>query len=321
MRMAWLRGAQVQPSGRLGLRQLRDQRRPLGAVLVALEVGPVLDRRGPAVEWRRIGRARARAHVAIAGAQRAVREHAIVVRRGQRRHVTAMCDAHAPLGARVVRLQLRQRERPVEQVRAVDVSVFGWHAELVLLEARAHAGPVTRGAADQLAHVRGRRGPVDGDAPRARRGARIQPRHLLERGPLVVDEVVVRHERRRLHALQHRGRRLLVQLDERAAAQRVEIAHALQHETEQSAVVRRLRHERVACAPVCRIRKPVVRKEHAQHPVQRGQCNCAKQYRTSDRPRVDGCHRSNLLCGVELACSIAGSFSSSLQIRPRMSTS
>ena len=161
-----------------------------GAVLVALEVEAVLDRRGAAVVGLGVRRVRAGRVLRVADPVGAVGEHGVVVVRGQRRAALDVGDAHLDLGLVVVRVHLGPRERPVEQVGAVEAAaVLRPRAELVVLEARAGAGPVGRRAADRLDRPRGEVREVLGDAPRAGRRAVVEPRHLGEGGPLVVDVV------------------------------------------------------------------------------------------------------------------------------------
>ena len=179
-------GTQVEVARLLGLRQLGDQRRPLRAVLVALEVEAVLDAGRAAVVGLGVGRVRPGRVVPVAELLGAACEDLVVVVRGQRRAAVAMGDAHLDLGLVVVGLELRQRDRPVEQARAVEVAVGRARGELVGLEAGAGACPVGRGPADGLDQPRGQTGEVGGHLPAARRGARVAPRHLPERGPLVL---------------------------------------------------------------------------------------------------------------------------------------
>jgi hypothetical protein len=98
--------------------------------------------------------------------------------------------AQLVLGFRVVGLEVLQRERPVEQVSPVDLSVLGSHPEFVRLETQAGARPVHRGAADGLADPCRQAWKVFSDAPAARRGPLVEPRKLAERRPLVVDEAL-----------------------------------------------------------------------------------------------------------------------------------
>ena len=183
-------GPQVQVAGLLGLGQLGDQGRPLRPGLVALEVEAVLVGRGPTVERGGVRGVRTGGVLLVADLLRAVGHDLVVVVRRQRGTTVTVRDTHADLGVVVVRLHLGQRDRPVQQRGPLDVAVGGLRRELVLLEARAGAGPVGRGAADGLDGP-GRqvrevlRDPV---APGGR--AHVGPGHLVEGRPLVV--VVVR---------------------------------------------------------------------------------------------------------------------------------
>ncbi len=199
-------GAQVELARRLGARQLDGQRRPLRGVLDALEVEAVLVRRGPAVVGDRGGRVAAGVEALVADALGAVREHLVVVVGRQLRDAVRARAADLRLGPVVVRLDVGERDRPVQRVDAVQAAQVGRGLELVLHEARTAAGPVHRRAADRLAGPGGEVREVLRDPERAGRRAVVEPGELLERAPLVVDEVVgrvvaTRLEHDDLHAL------------------------------------------------------------------------------------------------------------------------
>src|SRR5439155_21551038 len=92
-------------------------------------------------------------------------------------------------GLVVVVLKVLMRDRPVEQRRPVEVAVRGAGLELGVREARRGPGPVRRRAADGLDRPCREVREVPGNAEGARRRARVEPRHLVEGLPLVVDVI------------------------------------------------------------------------------------------------------------------------------------
>src|ERR1700733_7048878 len=182
-------GPQVKPAGLLGLRDLRGKRRPVRALLVALIVEAILDRRGAPVARHRVKRHPARADALVAESLGPVAHHLEVVVGRRCRDPVGARDAQPGLGLVVVGLEVGQADRPVEQAGAVDGAMLRPDPELPFLEAWAATGPVNGGAADRLAGPGGQVRELLGYPPRARRGALIQPGELVERSPLVVDEV------------------------------------------------------------------------------------------------------------------------------------
>ena len=166
------------------------ERRPLGADLVPLEGEAVLDRCGAAVARHRVDGVAAGVKALVADALGAVGEHLVVVVGRQLRDAVGPRDPELRLGAVVVGLDVGEADRPVESVDAILVAVVGRRLELVLHEARAAPGPVNGGATDGLADPRGQVREVLRDAERARGRPLVEPGELLERAPLVVDEVV-----------------------------------------------------------------------------------------------------------------------------------
>ena len=137
-------------AGRLALRDLGVERRPFRARLAALEAEADLLAGAAAVARLGVDRHVAGVHLLVAELLGAGLEHLEVVVAGQARDAVGAGHAHLVLGLGVVGLQLGQRDRPVEQVRAGDVAVGGLGLELVLLEAQRGAGPVHGRAADRL---------------------------------------------------------------------------------------------------------------------------------------------------------------------------
>lgn len=171
----------------------------------------------PTVVRFRVGAVRVRRVVHVASPLRPLGEDLVVVVRGQRRSPARVGRADRVLRLRVPGRELVERDRPVEQVRAVDAAVRAARPELVLVEARRRARPVRRRAADRLDDPRGQVREVLRDAPRPARRARIQPGHLVERLPLVVLVVLVAQVRAGLE--HHNGDALRRQLvRDRAAA-------------------------------------------------------------------------------------------------------
>ena len=160
-------------------------------MLVSLEVEAILDGCRSAVVFLRVRRVGPGGIVPIAHPLRSVGEHFVVVVRGQRLATVHVGGSHRDLGLVVIGLHLGEGDRPVEQVRPGDATVGRPGGELVGLEARRRAGPVGCGASDGLHDPRGKVGEVARDAPRTGGGAWVEPRHLVERLPLVVDVVLV----------------------------------------------------------------------------------------------------------------------------------
>jgi hypothetical protein len=158
----------------------------------SLEVEAVLDRGRPVVLRHGVDRHAAGRDVLVAGAPGAVRHHLEVVVGGQRRVAVRAREPELALGAFVVRLEVVEADRPVEQAGPVDRAVLGADPELPVLEARGAAGPVDGRAADRLARPGRQTREVLGDLPRAGRRALVEPRELVERRPLVVDELLGR---------------------------------------------------------------------------------------------------------------------------------
>ncbi len=91
----------------------------------------------------------------------------------------------------IVRLELSQGQRPVEQVGALDLAIMCQRLELVLLEAQGRTGPVCRRAAHCLDDPGGQVGKVLRDAPAAASRAVVKPGKLGKTVPFVVDEILV----------------------------------------------------------------------------------------------------------------------------------
>src|SRR5690606_26874019 len=198
--------AQVELARLESARDLAHHRRPLRAVLVALEVEAVLDGGGTAVIGLGVGAVGAGGVVAVAELLGAGGEDLVVVVRRQRRSASAVGGAARVLGAGVVRLELLVGQRPVHQARAVDSAVGAASAELVRFEARGRPGPVGGGAADGLDDPGRQVREVLRDAPAAGGGAGVGPRHLVEGGPFEVHVVLAAQARAGLeqHALDAR---------------------------------------------------------------------------------------------------------------------
>jgi hypothetical protein len=118
-----------------------------------------------------------------------------IVVAGETRDIVGAGDAHLVLGARTERFEVRERDRPVEQIGPGDVTVGGADAKLVLLEARRRTRPMHRRAANGHA-----------DPQRqcwieiAATNALVEPIQPAEHGPIVIDYVCKRQPRPRLQA-------------------------------------------------------------------------------------------------------------------------
>ncbi len=172
--------AQVQISGRLGARNLRVQRAPLGPGLASLDAEALLDAqpaaiRRPGVDGHVVG-----VHALVADALRAVVHHLEMVRGRQARIAVAPRDDHAFLGELVVVLQFGVFDGPVDQRRALDVAVGGASPHLPGPDARRRAGPMHRGAAHRLAGPRRQRRIVLRHRRGAGHRARLQPGQLAK---------------------------------------------------------------------------------------------------------------------------------------------
>ena len=210
-------GAQLEPAGFLRRRNLGVQGRPLGAGLAALEAEAELLAGAAPVAWLAVDRHAPGVAVLVAYLRRAVVEHLEVVVAGQPRDPIGARHAQLVLGARVVRLELLQRERPVEHVHPFHGAIHAADAELVLLKAQRRAGPVGGRASYGLADPRRKTGEVSRHLPGTRGRALVQPSELPERTPFVVDEAFGRFALAGLQ--QHHLDALLAQLvGERAAA-------------------------------------------------------------------------------------------------------
>jgi hypothetical protein len=181
---------ELELAGRLSLRDLGIERRPLGAHLAALEAEAELVAGGAIVARARVDRHPAGVDRLVADPGRAVVHHLEVVVAGQTGDVVGPGHAHLVLGLGVVRVHLGMRERPVEQVGAGDLAVRGLDRELVLLKAERGSRPVGRGASDRFAGPARQVRKILGDPPITRGGPFVQPGELQERFPFVVDEVL-----------------------------------------------------------------------------------------------------------------------------------
>src|SRR5699024_5712529 len=99
--------------------------------------------------------------------------------------------AHRLLRSVVVRRHLFERDRPVEEVGSIDASVDTAGFELVVLEPRCRPRPVSRRATDGLDDPGWQVRKVAGDPPGSGRGPGIEPGHLVESLPLIVDVVLI----------------------------------------------------------------------------------------------------------------------------------
>jgi hypothetical protein len=136
-----------------------------------------------------VARLRVDRHVAgvdllVAQPPGARRHHLEIVVARQARNIGGAGDAELVLGARIERLEVRERERPVEQVGACNIAVDGARAELVLLEAKGRARPVHGRSAHGLAYPQGQRRVEIAGAD-----ALVQPAQAAEHGGIVVDDV------------------------------------------------------------------------------------------------------------------------------------
>src|SRR5699024_11309340 len=119
-----------------------------------------------------------------------IREHLIVVVRRLCGPAVSMGDPHGDLSLLVVGAQLPQRNRPVEQVGSVEITVGAAGVELVGLEPRAGPRPM-RGRSPHCLDGPGRQcREIVVESPTAGCRSLIAPRHLPEGLPLVVDVVV-----------------------------------------------------------------------------------------------------------------------------------
>src|SRR5215472_3542464 len=125
---------QVELAGLFGRRNLRVQRRPLSARLAALEAESELPAGGTAVARAAVNCHAARVNGLVSRARGAVVHDLEVVVAGQARNIVGARHAHLVLGLGVVRLELGERERPVEQVRAAYSRVMGLGLEFMFLQ-------------------------------------------------------------------------------------------------------------------------------------------------------------------------------------------
>ena len=139
-----------------------------------------------------------RAEVAIAEAPGAQREELGAVGGGQKGPAAAARNPHVLFGPLVVREEILEGQRPVDQGRAVDGAVGGARAELVGEEAERLGLPVHGAAADGLADVGGLLGPSLGDARIAGDDAPVLPREHRIGRRLVVLEIGEAEARARL---------------------------------------------------------------------------------------------------------------------------
>ncbi len=188
-----VRGHRVRPdlqvAGRLALRDLGIQRRPLAAGLAALEAEADLLAGAATIARLAVDRHIPGVHLLVAELAGAGFQHLEVVVARQPRDPIRSRRAHLVLGLRIPRLHLGERDRPVEQVRTRDVAVRAARLELVLLEAQRSASPVHRRAADRLDDPRRQVGKIVRHAPGTRRGAHVLPGELGKARPFVVDEI------------------------------------------------------------------------------------------------------------------------------------
>jgi len=98
-------------------------------------------------------------------------------------------DAHLVLGLRVVRREVGEADRPIQQVRVRQRAIGGAGLELVLLEPQAGPSPVHGGAADRLDDPGRQVREILAHAPGAGRRPHVLPGKLSEARPLVVHEV------------------------------------------------------------------------------------------------------------------------------------
>ena len=171
---------QVEVAGRLGARDLRIQRAPLGAGLAPLDAEALLDAHAALVRRPRVHGEVSRVHAAVSDPPRAVIHDLEVARRRQARIALPAGHEQPPLGEFVVALELAVVDRPVDQRRAGEGAVGGARAHLPRLNSRRGAGPVYRRSAERLRGPRRQPRVVLGHRPASRRGARIEPSQLYE---------------------------------------------------------------------------------------------------------------------------------------------
>ncbi len=182
--------AHLEVAGRLAARDVGIGRRPLRAPFAALEAEAGLLAGHAVVVIGGVDRHVAGVDLLVAKRVGALFQHLEVVVAGQTRAAAGAGDAQLGLGLVVPGRHFGSVDRPVEQVRALDLAVGGQPLPFVVLKAQRGARPVDRGAADGLDDPGRQAGEVLGDAPVARGGARIEPGELAEAFPFVVDVIL-----------------------------------------------------------------------------------------------------------------------------------
>ncbi len=144
-------GAQFELAGGFGLGNFRVEGRPLRSHLAALEAEPQLHALGPAGTGAAVDRHMAGTAMLVPKLLCTVVHHLEIVVARQARNIVGTGDAHLVLGPGIERLELRQGQRPVDQIGTVDIAVDLPGPEFMFLQPQAGAGPVRGGAANRLA--------------------------------------------------------------------------------------------------------------------------------------------------------------------------
>ena len=178
-------------AGGLAFRNLGVERRPFRAPLAALKAEARLLAGVAAIALDRVDGHVAGVAFLVAELVGTGFQNLEVVVAWQARQAVGAGHAHLRLGLGIIRLEFGEGDGPVEKIGTGDLAVGRERAEFVLLKPQRRAGPVRRRAADRFHDPRRQIGEILGDAPRARRRARIGPRELREARPFVIDEILV----------------------------------------------------------------------------------------------------------------------------------
>ena len=184
--------AQLEIAGSVCLRQFGVQGRPFGAALAALEAEAELHAACATLARLAVDGHAAGVHFLIAEPGGAVVHHLEVVVARQARDAIGARDAHLVFGFGVIRLQLLERERPIQQIRSLEVAVERPGLKFMLLEAQRSAGPVRACTSNRLADPGREFRKILGNAPASGGRALVEPSQLAEGLPFIIDEAGIR---------------------------------------------------------------------------------------------------------------------------------